>query len=434
MSLLALLAIQVLAAAGPDARLDRAYVQSTDTHLGYALAAYGDWDMDGHDDFLVSAPRPWNEEHGSKGRSRVLLVSGRDASVLVAVRVDGWWNTTQIGALGDLDGDGAREILVAGPQTPAYLVSGRTGALLRTIGEAAKAPSSAATVKVLGDVDGDGVEDIGRRVEARLHVFSSRTGAPIGASLPLGASEFAGAPDLDDDGVDDLVWMETAPPDHDPRSSARAPGRLKVVSLREGKLLREIALEHECNAQRVQLAVDWRSGRALIGFAKNMASSPGKGDVWLASLRTAEPPRALVGHVESPTFGYSLAFGGDVDRDGVADPLVASVASCFDEDVCGGAWVFSGASGSVVRKHTEARNDGEWYDDGPTFVGDPYFAVAFVGDLDGDRIADYACAAVPHTDPTATIGSFVDVFSGASGKQLFRLPDAWDKLDAPTKR
>jgi hypothetical protein len=31
-------------------------------------------------------------------------------------------------------------------------------------------------------------------------------------------------------------------------------------------------------------------------------------------------------------------------------------------------------------------------------------------------------------------GSFVDVFSGAKGEKLFRLPDAWDKLDAPTKR
>jgi hypothetical protein len=423
MSLLALLAFQVSAAVGPDARVDLAYVRSTDTHLGYALAAYGDWDKDGHDDFLVSAPRPWNKENGAEGRSRVLLISGRDASVLVAVRVDGWWNTTQIGALGDLDGDGAREIVVSGASTPTYVVSGRTGALLRTIGEPAKAPSSAATVRVLGDVDGDGVEDIGRRVEGRLHVVSSRTGAPIGASLPLGAAEFAGAPDLDDDGVDDLVWMDTAPPDHHPRSSARAPGRLKVVSLREGKLLREIALEHERNAQRVQLAVDPRSGRALIGFAKNMASSPGKGDVWLASLRTAEPARALEGHVQSPTFGYSLAFGGDVDRDGFADPLVASVTSCFNEDVWGGAWVFSGSNRSVLRRHTEGSMD-----------GDPYFAVAFVGDVDGDRVADYACAAVPHTDPTAMIGSFVDVFSGASGKRLFRLPDAWDKLDAPTKR
>jgi hypothetical protein len=424
MSLLALLAIQVSAAVGPEARVDRAYVRSTDTHLGYALAAYGDWDTDGHDDFLVSAPRPWNEEHGSKGRSRVLLVSGRDASVLVAVRVEGWWNTTQIGALGDLDGDGAREIVVSGASTPVYLVSGRTGALLRTIGESAEAPSSAAVVKVLGDVDGDGVGDIGRRVEGRLHVLSSRTGASIGASLPLGAAEFAGAPDLDGDGVDDLVWMDTAPPDHDPRSSARAPGRLKVVSLRETKLLREIVLEHECNAQRVQLAVDWRSGRALVGVAKNMASSRGKGDVWLASLRTADLPRALEGHVQSPTFGYSVDFGGDVDRDGIADPIVASVTHFLAENVWGGAWVFSGANGAILRQHKPEA--AVW--------GDPYSAVAFLGDLDGDRVADYACAAVPQADPTSAYGSQVDIFSGASGKRLFKLPDAWDKLDAPTKR
>lgn len=424
MKLLVLFAAQVSAGVGVEAQLDLAYVRSTDTHLGYAVAAYGDWDRDGRDDFLVSAPRPWNEERGAPGRSRVLLISGRDASLLMAVRVDGWWNTTQIGALGDLDGDGWREILVAGPRTPTYVVSGRTGALLRTIGEAAEAPSSAATVKVLGDVDRDGVEDIGRRVEARLHVMSSRTGASIGAALTVGAAEFAGAPDLDGDGVDDLVLMDTAPPGHDPRSTARATGRLKLVSLSEGKLLREIVLEHERNSQHVQLAVDWRGGRALVGIARDMASSSGVGDVWLVSLRELESPRALTGHVNSPTFGYSVAFGGDVDCDGVADPLVASVTFFLAEKTWGGAWVFSGVNGANVRQH----------EPGVAAWGDPYSAVAFVGDVDGDRVEDYACAAVPQTDPTAAYGSQVDVFSGASGKLLFRLPHAWDKLDGPTKR
>lgn len=410
----ALLVFQVTSALAPHTQADLDYVLREDTHLGYAVAPYGDWDKDGRDDFLVSAPRPWSEDFDGMERSRVLLVSGRDASLLMVVRVEGWWSAARAEALDDLDGDGAREILIVGQGPTALVIAGRTGAVLRNLGGQGESGRGLAAARPLRDIDGDCVGDIGVLERDRLHLLSGRSGAELGKPLQLDSADFLGTPDLDGDGVGDLIYVECAR-----RGTTDGPQRmevtLRVVSLRERKLLREsvLELEPEEALPRAELAVDPSGAFAVIGIPRSISSQL-QGRAWLVPLRTAGEARALTFEKQGPTFGYSVAIGGDVDRDGTADVLVSSVTTCFDERVWGGACLFSGASGKLLRSHT-----------GDAMYGDPFSALAWVGDVDGDGTADYACAAVP-LEGTALIGSFVEVHSGATGALLIELPGAWE--------
>jgi hypothetical protein len=102
-------------------------------------------------------------------------------------------------------------------------------------------------------------------------------------------------------------------------------------------------------------------------------------------------------------FGAAVALGGDLDGDGVGDVLVG--APDDGASTAGAVHVLSGASGTALRSHASAGpNDGE--------LG---FAVAFVGDVDGDGVDDYAFGD-PHTSVAAT--GKVELVSGATGASI----------------
>jgi hypothetical protein len=102
-------------------------------------------------------------------------------------------------------------------------------------------------------------------------------------------------------------------------------------------------------------------------------------------------------------FGTYLASGGDCDGDGVAELLVSSPPTTTTGPG-GEAVLFSLASGAVVRTHAA--------------VG-PIYAVAFVGDVDGDGMDDYALG-VP-VGPSTSFTGLVEVRSGFGGGLAYRI-------------
>lgn len=132
--------------------------------LGAACAGLGDVNGDGRDDVAVGAPR----FAGSTGR--VYVFSGMDGSVIRTI--DGEDGLDQFGVgtagLGDIDGDGISELGVgamrAGPTSRgrSYIYSGATGALVRGPFDALNTAQSYGQffVGTLGDVDNDGVPDM----------------------------------------------------------------------------------------------------------------------------------------------------------------------------------------------------------------------------------------------------------------------------------
>ncbi|HKB14880.1 MAG TPA: hypothetical protein VKF62_02390, partial [Planctomycetota bacterium] len=106
------------------------------------------------------------------------------------------------------------------------------------------------------------------------------------------------------------------------------------------------------------------------------------------------------------------ASAGDVDGDGVPDPIVgeseASVVS--GSFVFPGIAVFSGATGTTLYETTDGAG----------------WCVRYLGDVDGDGFGDYLGTAIANAPVCATVGGvlscgFGRVFSGADGSTIYTL-------------
>lgn len=110
-------------------------------------------------------------------------------------------------------------------------------------------------------------------------------------------------------------------------------------------------------------------------------------------------------------FGWSVNWGGDLDGDGKPDILVgAPQASPGAKINAGSVFVYSGPSGSLLY-----RLDGQNPDDA---FG---YAIAKIGDVDGDGVPDFAVGA-PFASPSGLQqAGIVYVYSGASGTLLYTI-------------
>lgn len=180
------------------------------SRFGAAVSAVGDLDADGAGDVLVGAPG---------GSGRVFVLSGTSGNVLATIEAP---SAGEFGAgvagVDDLDRDGVREIIVGAPSAQggrAYVFSGRTRALLFTLSpDTPNGRFGEFFVADAGDVDADGRHDlyVGAYAETAnngaAYVFSGRTGARL-ARLPGAAGEGLGpgrgAGDVDGDGRADLI-------------------------------------------------------------------------------------------------------------------------------------------------------------------------------------------------------------------------------------
>jgi hypothetical protein len=109
------------------------------------------------------------------------------------------------------------------------------------------------------------------------------------------------------------------------------------------------------------------------------------------------------------SFGASVSFVGDIDGDGVADAVVGvPFENVIPIKPVGAAYLFSGATGLQIRKHSGTMN----YD---------HFghAVAGGGDFDGDGVGDYIIGASEFNGPAGADSGAAYVYSGATGASLY---------------
>jgi hypothetical protein len=175
------------------------------------VAGLGDLDGDGVPEQAV----------GSTGGQRVEVYSGADGTLLHTWSGSGRFGHV-ISALGDVDGDGVGEVLVGAPCDPdycrgrIYVFSGATGTLLAE----RKGPEITLfgnSVAALGDVDGDGVDDVasvGRGVHVyrgsdlkRILYFGLYT--DVDTQHPRWAFNMAEVGDMDGDGRHDFAFTWT---------------------------------------------------------------------------------------------------------------------------------------------------------------------------------------------------------------------------------
>lgn len=260
--------VRALVVSGADHGLLHEWVMPG-VQFGYDSNTAGDLDGDGHDDVLVGAPLTADNGPAS---GKLFAYSGRDGSVLWTFSGEAGWRVGMgTGPVGDVDGDGTPDVVVAAPggganhKGFALVLSGVDGSVLLTLDP--KTPSKGAngfsTFGVFhthgaGDIDADGVPDIfvgdynakGGQHNAnganavgsgigRAHVFSGADGSILwrleGESFGDGMGPGRGVPDVDGDGHDDLFVAAWA---YGQDVGETDVGRGYLVSGADGRVLR----------------------------------------------------------------------------------------------------------------------------------------------------------------------------------------------------
>jgi len=228
---------------------------------------------------------------------------------------------------------------------------------------------------LLGDVDGDGVEDVIAGATAtdtpgKAHVLSGRDGSTLHTFVSTGANDLFGwhvsrAADLDLDGKADV--LVGAP-------SAKAPG-----------------------------------------------GGPAVGAVFAFSIADGHVIRSWHGSIPDGEFGQVVCALGDLDGDGTGDVGIGTPCRAPPEapaSLPGEASVFSGRSGERLQ-HWTGKTAGELYGR----------IVADAGDIDGDGTRDVAVGAPWHSAPGREKAGRFEVRSGKSGEVIARVEgdrtDGW---------
>ncbi len=365
------LALLVPLATGVRAQVDarQLYTFVSDApgeRFGVALAAAGDADGDGHDDLAVGAPRA-NGAGASAGR--VVLYHGRDGTVLWSL--DGAAEPGRFGEAlapaGDVDGDGSPDLVVGAPSGgpsgagAAYVVRARDGSTVLAIAGAAAGDRFGHSVAGVGDVDLDGFPDIA-----------------VGA------------------------------PNHD--GIATSSGRVRVVSGRDGTTL--ATYEGSSAVELCGLAVagpgdvdlDGRPD-VLVGIPLADDAAFNAGAAQILSGAGGVPLLRVTGTGIGDQLGTAVAGLGDLDGDGHADFAAGAPGSDAAALDAGRVTAYAGGSGTALLAF-----------DGPS-TGDSFFAVAGVGDADGDGTPDLVVGS-SSVDAPGTDAGLAELRSGANGALL----------------
>lgn len=296
--------------------------------VGRSIAAVGDVDGDGAADLAIAGPEPAGDERAPLVAATVLLSGGRSFTIGAGVEGTDRSGRASVAAAGDVNGDGLADLVLTDP---------RAGTTTMRLGENSQASIDGSAFVVFGD-------------RAPADVALDRLGARGFVLRGIGEAPAAGAGDVNGDGIGDLI-----------------------VGTELGE-----------------------DGRAYVVFGGR--SSPAVRDVF----RLGAGGFRIEGKPGDLTLGATVAGPGDVDGDGLADVLVAapnSVGRAVPVDVRepfgpGAAYVVFGARGAAATSTVRVgRPAGRALRIGPDGFGFWGVGLAGGGDVNGDGRADVVLGA-----------------------------------------
>lgn len=272
----------------------------------------------------------------------------------------------------------------------------------------------------IGDLDGDGVDDIvvGAPREDRVgedsgsvYFFSSASGAQLMRIDGAGADHFfghslAGLGDINGDGVNDIAISSRRD-----NSDGLLTGMVGVYSGADGSLIHQFnsSVKWDRFAHIVVAAGDLDADGIediLIGAPNNDWSGPGSGSLTAWSGATGDRLHLLHGANSWDLFGWSAAGVGDINNDGSDDFAVGAPRNDSAGPESGTVTVFSGATGAPLLSWHGQPQDGFGY------------SICAMGDANVDGQPDLAVGGLNYFSTLTQKSGFVEIRTMTGNQEL----------------
>lgn len=260
------------------------------------------------------------------------------------------------------------------------------------------------------DIDGDGLRDLifpeNSATTRNIEVRSGVNGALLlTIPTPAGASQFAWAisgGDFDNDGVGDVVassYMESL--------NFPGSGAVRVFSGATANVL--LTISGPAGSARFGESLDTLDDVDNDGFIDLIVGAPGVKQVVIVRGSDGSTMRTISAGANEQYVGGTVANAGDTNGDGRGDYLVSGVVGAT-----GFADLYSGATGGLLHRFTGSQSFG--------------LAIASAGDVDNDNRADVVIGA----DGFGTVPGHAYVYSGANYAQLYDFSGSCDPTSFTT--